>query len=1446
MTSAQSAAQGFIRGLKAASDPPHPGGPLKIELASKAWEDTSLYIPNKAEVIVDWILMRLLKHKSRDADPLLDDRYWQLLSEILSCDSLRAGESARAAKAWLIPLLNCLPIAPIVRDFFNMLSSTDSEVNLNLNALVSRCLVVVWPLAVPKIGIEALLECFGAVLGWSIVPHEGEEMNGRNVVQAQLLVVQAYRAALANAANKKKLYPTFVQNHLVHWLTCIQLQGNETTKQQVLASEIYSAGVDTLFSLEVLRQAGDQHFDAALKEEFTKGMANTPETVLTSFPRLFMSFMQSIKKHKSALFGHGSNQVPGDITKQVQGAGMAFFASCDNLLTEGKESEQLWLTRIALLAVVDSENLYNVRDEHAVQLLKRSGQLAIDVLEFASESRSNQRLFQRLNSAIELLSTLARIDYDIMSPALPAILPKLVAISECMPSVLIYLGLLLDYHAKTRTMPSFIVYWLDAFSIHHIQAVGQQPRTVYHDTFSGSLLSPSYLTRLSNSIRSFLTPGQVLETVQIALQTFKDAFDKFTQHDAANAAIHGDGARKKRKKGSSTAPAKSADPEWAAVSFALVARAVVVILTSTPMHAILEDVHHEIQQLLHEVCSAMVPVAPEEALDRLGKDRKDTWGWQIVAGAALRVHYGLTMSPQLQFDVPFDEHITSKMLSSVISEESSPEFSLEMFRSLLRQSEQDPGDAENVFDAVLQYLEHHIGRSDASWSGKSHELTGNVAYDQGAVALCHLLFERWLPHFHMHASEVQLARLAKLIMSMEFGHLSPTAPSEVQKAVNVTVILTKAFHNAEFWELHRLRDVLLAEMQSETAPLDLINLPLVFSELQDGSAQSPIEDMRKIVRVYEILLQAPAEYLPRTSRHDFLRRALAADVTMAIAPRTNGPTNVNRRLILVVREFVCRTMSYLGTIDHTAAADYLAFLMEPCLSRTTTGDTLDDELVSVTLDIIGMHLASFLKAARKGEEDAVTAVIGRFDDILTSAMSLEPQYLQHGIRQKSLLRFIDILTSDHESSHFSETLRGSLRRLQAHMISVYLPSMLKLVAQDGEASKVLMQGEILQTWSCALSLGRWLNFKGMSTDKFGHLLVGKLLSLKAETPPPIRICLFVSDILFAELSTCTDVNRPVHLQCIIAAYITFFRLCGSSGLVDKQLSEALSNIDKLPIRDIASLVRFSSIMVHDAPQGSLKTTQSHVTRCLILFADCSIFLTSSHLRREVLNFMSRHFNDHPASVRSMDLSSIWSILGAVFAGSAEHDSTTDTTIFHEVIATINALVRLRRDLVLHTLPHLGMILRQLTIALRSPRPHLGGKQSRLVMNTLPKWVSADTPLSSEESKALARLMTTLSTKTVVRVHGPSSESQKPGSLVRPFSKHAAYVLTAYIDAVNDPLCIVPTQIRRELQPGLFALCDMLGEHNRDAMMVSALGAGGKATMKALWREYEKQRYAGRG
>ena len=214
-------------------------------------------------------------------------------------------------------------------------------------------------------------------------------------------------------------------------------------------------------------------------------------------------------------------------------------------------------------------------------------------------------------------------------------------------------------------------------------------------------------------------------------------------------------------------------------------------------------------------------------------------------------------------------------------------------------------------------------------------------------------------------------------------------------------------------------------------------------------------------------------------------------------------------------------------------------------------------------------------------------------------------------------------------------------------------------------------------------------------------------------------------------------------------------------------------------------------------------------------------------------------------MRLIDVGSIWTLLSRVLSGSRIHDDETTVAVFHKSVTSIGALIRLRRDLLTPTLPHLAALLQQLIWSMRRARPHVGAKQTKQVMDTLPRYINSN-PLGPEEAKLLARLLEMLASKTTVRINATNVDVPKAESLAKPFSKHAAYVLKAYIEAMNDPLCIIPSSIRKELQSGLYALCGMMKDHNRDAMMVSALDTGGKTTMKTLWKEYEKQRYIGRG
>lgn len=60
-----STSQDLIHALKAQVDPPSGYVFSKIQMATQAWSQSTLYFPNKDKVITDWILTCFLKEKDK-------------------------------------------------------------------------------------------------------------------------------------------------------------------------------------------------------------------------------------------------------------------------------------------------------------------------------------------------------------------------------------------------------------------------------------------------------------------------------------------------------------------------------------------------------------------------------------------------------------------------------------------------------------------------------------------------------------------------------------------------------------------------------------------------------------------------------------------------------------------------------------------------------------------------------------------------------------------------------------------------------------------------------------------------------------------------------------------------------------------------------------------------------------------------------------------------------------------------------------------------------------------------------------------------------------------------------------------------------------------------------------------------------------------------------------
>jgi hypothetical protein len=134
------------------------------------------------------------------ANPILDVDHWTLLSSIICRADI---EGSRIVKAWLTPILNRTPFAPIFIAFLDKIFRLPPEIQTTVFIPFALCFSFLWPLARHKINIETLLECFSATLKAFYLDA------GQNLAEPRAPVFSAvtktYLSALPRASSRKKV-----------------------------------------------------------------------------------------------------------------------------------------------------------------------------------------------------------------------------------------------------------------------------------------------------------------------------------------------------------------------------------------------------------------------------------------------------------------------------------------------------------------------------------------------------------------------------------------------------------------------------------------------------------------------------------------------------------------------------------------------------------------------------------------------------------------------------------------------------------------------------------------------------------------------------------------------------------------------------------------------------------------------------------------------------------------------------------------------------------------------------------------------------------------------------------------------------------------------------------------------------------------------------------------
>ncbi|GLB36377.1 hypothetical protein LshimejAT787_0306650 [Lyophyllum shimeji] len=1415
--------QGFVRALKAASDPPLPGGQQKIEIARQVWDDASFYVPNKAEVVMEWILSKFLKEKDKEpaSNPTLDLRFWSLLQDVISSSNMKASEThTRALKTWLPTLLSRIPFAPTLLSLLGQLRALDSAFRRSLSHVVSACVAIIWPLAAQKLTTETILECFGSFIDTYILSQEPDD----NLARIGIVITSSYRNSLWNSSHKKKVYIEFLQNYLPCWLE-FAAQSSLEELYKTLFDVVYTAGAETLFNLDILRQTRDSKTEDTLFQAISPVLASKVE-IYAVLPRLFSSYIEAVKRHRGALISQGSSQAPEGANAETQAYGMQFFASCVSLSDRREQTTQSWAMTVSLLSLVDQEALFNRKQVEAEVLLNR-------VIEKALQNLEGQTANDFGTYAIQSLSALARIDYDLIIPLVPRILPKLILSQGPSAQSSAFLDLILGYHTKTRTMNTYLETLFSATSPLQAPPFQTAPRELYQTSLSGPVFAAEHLHHLSKATQTFMAGSQAIPTTSFIYDLLKDAWEKFD-------ATEGDGEQRpsKRRKMMDVDSAKSAVSRnrWAVV-FSLSARLATIVLSSLPLHALAEDMRRDLCSLLGEVRKFTYRIA-KKAIKVLKKLEGDSaWSTSIVAAASLRLQYAVDISGYVSLPSFDDEKFCKRVAEAIQDDTLLPELLIELSRCLFQVAlHREHAASQAAFSLSLMYLERNFKSSTASWCGQAHQLTlEKRGRRESAVALMHMIIERWLPVIGSFASTEQLGRLVQILMSISISDRADTSSS----GLDTQTLLLQALRSAQFWELPKLRTVVLEHLEKTISTLD-----------EDISSPASIPG---VIGAYRLLLIFPVEYFTRSSRAEFARRAFWID------RRISGLSELGASKyehLTVLRTFLGHVLTHANTSDQSV--QHMCDALDHLMSPEPLPSPHDELFVSATMNLVESLFLEVFKSSGKSTPDGILSTLRAFAQI-------DIEVLDGSIRTRSIVSMIKVLESNFKATSFSDEVQSGMRQLHQTLSTLTRPLMSALEIDTSTTAE--HQTSLMSLWCSLLSFGRWLGVADGYASSVARRIIMKVVARRIKiSAVSDRTRVAALAILLEEFRLCPESDRLSHLDFILAAYVSLYPMLGGSarqqldGYLAKtcsglsvsefsHVSELLSQSLKCngPPDERAHLLRISKILLRDHPQGTLKQMQSLFTQCLEAFVSwCGLTDGPVELRLQTLDFVAHLCNEQPAVLRLGDMGGIWSLMSRFLAGSGVHDDNTEVDIFHKLTSIISALIRLRRDLVIHTLPHLGSVLCQLLMSLRIVRPNLGAKQTLLVTDTQPRWLNAKHPLGVEEVKALGRLCETLTSKTMVRNNSSTLDMQKAESLVKPFSKHAAYVLKAYITAMNDPLCLLPSEHRKELQRGLYALCSMMSDHSRDALMVGGLDAGGKSTLKSLWKEYEKQRYVGKG
>lgn len=303
-------------------------------------------------------------------------------------------------------------------------------------------------------------------------------------------------------------------------------------------------------------------------------------------------------------------------------------------------------------------------------------------------------------------------------------------------------------------------------------------------------------------------------------------------------------------------------------------------------------------------------------------------------------------------------------------------------------------------------------------------------------------------------------------------------------------------------------------------------------------------------------------------------------------------------------------------------------------------------------------------------------------------------------------------------------------------------------------------------------------------------------------------------------------------------------------------SEALSSLLPLLNTDAATssapALRATQILISSPVEGSGRAIASHIN-ALLRALELAARVTNVNVLTAVLRVVTALVEDRTGLLRHGNVAIILSILTSVLLPSSS-TSTCAPDILPLALSPLLSLTRHRPDLSLSNLPALVGVLATSIPLLQRARTTSSAAQKKAASRR-PWWLSSE-PNPDPASEHAALLSRILVSVCGAKISSTEGEGQK---LSGPLAKHAPSILVSYARAASDPWAGLSQQVRKEIEPGLFALCEVVtaggradGRGREGEGVGAAFGLGdahGDAEREVwadVWRAWSKKRYVGRG